>query len=195
MKTGILVTGIILLMIGAGGYGSLQGNASDCQSFVGQLGRTFSQDIAQRCGYVALEQVLLIIIAVIGLGILIYGAVAKRRSVFICGYCNFVTEIEPDLYDHYERTHRETRQREQERYEQMSESTRSPTHYDILGVPKNATHEEITKQYRKLVLVWHPDQNRTKPDAAEYFKIINEDYVVLKDKDRRREYDKSIGYS
>lgn len=195
MKIGILATGIILLIIGAGGYGSLQGSASDCQSFVGQVGRTFSQDFAQKCSYVALGQVLLIIIAVIGLGILIYGAVAKKKSVFICGYCNFVTEIEPELYEHYERTHRETREREQKRYEQMSGNARSPSHYDILGVARNATQEEITKQYRKLVLVWHPDQNRTKPDAAEYFKIINEAYEVLKDKDRRREYDRTLGFS
>ncbi len=168
---------------------------SDCQSFVGQIGRTFSQDYAQKCGLVALGQVLLIIIGVIGLGVLIYGVIAKKRSVFICGYCNFVTEIEPELYEHYERTHRAAREKERARYEQMSGSTRSPTYYDILGVPRNATLEEITKQYRKLVLVWHPDQNRAKPDASEYFKIIIESYEVLKDKDKRREYDKTLGFS
>jgi len=53
---------------------------SDCQSFVGQLGRFFSSDIAGRCQMVALMQMGSMIIGVIGLGILIYGAVAKGDS-------------------------------------------------------------------------------------------------------------------
>ncbi len=193
MKTGSVIGGIILLIIGAAGYVSLQSSASDCRSLLGQIGIFISSDISGRCGLVYVGQILFSIIFVIGIVVLIYGAVAKRRSVFICGYCKYVTQIESDLYEHYEKTHRETRHQEQERYEQMRSNTRSPTYYAILGIDRLATHDEITKQYRKLVLVWHPDQNRSKPDAAEYFKIINEAYEILRDKDKRREYDRSLG--
>ncbi len=80
MKVGSLVTGIILLIIGVSLYGYLQTNASDCSSFVGQLGRALSPNVAQKCQTVALVQVFGLILAVIGLGVLIYGAVAKSKS-------------------------------------------------------------------------------------------------------------------
>ena len=80
MKTGTLVGGIILLIIGIAVYSYLQTTVSDCQSFLGQLGRFFSSDIAQRCQTVALIQIGSIFMGVIGLGIMIYGAVAKNDS-------------------------------------------------------------------------------------------------------------------
>lgn len=193
LKTGSLIGGIILLIIGVAGYISLQSNVSDCQSLIGQAGRFISTDFAERCSLTSLGQIIFGIIFVIGIGVLIYGAVAKRHSVFICGYCNYLTEIEPDLYEHYERTHRQERQREEERSRQVIGGPRPPTKYDILGVPATANDEEIKKAYRTLSIIWHPDRNRTKTDAAEYFKIINEAYEVLRDKDKRRAYDKGLG--
>lgn len=61
-------------------------------------------------------------------------------------------------------------------------------YYDILGVSKNASVEEIKKAYRKLALEWHPDRNK-KPEAHEKFKEINEAYAVLSDSQKKQQYD------
>lgn len=60
--------------------------------------------------------------------------------------------------------------------------------YDILGVSKSASIEEIKKAYRKLALEWHPDRNK-KPEAHEKFKEINEAYAVLSDQQKKQQYD------
>ncbi|MBX6770366.1 MAG: molecular chaperone DnaJ [Chloroflexi bacterium] len=61
-------------------------------------------------------------------------------------------------------------------------------YYEVLGVPRNATEEEIRKAFRKLAFQYHPDRNHS-ADANEKFKEINEAYEVLSDPQRRREYD------
>lgn len=54
--------------------------------------------------------------------------------------------------------------------------------YDILGVPHDATHEQIKRAFRKLAMKWHPDRNRA-PDAEARFKEINAAYEALIKKD------------
>lgn len=63
-------------------------------------------------------------------------------------------------------------------------------YYEILGVPRNATQEEIKKAYRKLVRQYHPDLNKNDPEAEKKFKEINEAYEVLSDPEKRAKYDK-----
>ncbi|MFZ5565111.1 MAG: DnaJ C-terminal domain-containing protein [Thermodesulfobacteriota bacterium] len=63
-------------------------------------------------------------------------------------------------------------------------------YYKILGVSKTATDEEIKKAYRKLAMKYHPDHSKgDKKEAEEKFKKISEAYAVLKDKEKRQQYD------
>lgn len=64
------------------------------------------------------------------------------------------------------------------------------THYDILGVEKNASSDEIKKAYKTLAKEWHPDKNIDKPEVAKKkFQEIQEAYEILGDEDKRRLYD------
>ena len=62
-------------------------------------------------------------------------------------------------------------------------------YYEILGVAKSATAEEIKKAYRKLAVKHHPDKNPGDPKAEEMFKEATEAYEVLKDDQKRAAYD------
>lgn len=63
-------------------------------------------------------------------------------------------------------------------------------YYDILGVSKTASADEIKRAYRKQALEWHPDKHASDKEAAEKrFKEINEAYQVLSDSGKRSQYD------
>ncbi len=62
-------------------------------------------------------------------------------------------------------------------------------YYEVLGVKKSATGDEIKKAYRKLAMKHHPDRNQGNKQAEERFKEINEAYAVLSDKEKRQQYD------
>jgi len=62
-------------------------------------------------------------------------------------------------------------------------------YYDVLGVPKTASADEIRKAHRKLALKYHPDRNKNNKEAEERFKEIQEAYDVLSDDTKRANYD------
>jgi len=66
-------------------------------------------------------------------------------------------------------------------------------YYEVLGVQRNASKDQIKDAYRKLALEFHPDRNKS-PGAEERFKEISEAYAVLSDDQKRQQYD-TLGHS
>ena len=62
-------------------------------------------------------------------------------------------------------------------------------YYEVLGVAKNASKDEIKNAYRKLALKYHPDRNPDNKEAEEKFKEASEAYEVLSDEQKRSQYD------
>src|SRR6266550_3151468 len=67
-------------------------------------------------------------------------------------------------------------------------------YYEVLGVSRTATAEELKRAYRKLALQFHPDRNPNDPQAEARFKEVNEAYEVLSDQSKRQRYD-SFGHA
>lgn len=62
-------------------------------------------------------------------------------------------------------------------------------YYEVLGVERTASEEELKKAYRKMALKFHPDRNPGDKAAEEQFKVVNEAYSVLADAEKRKSYD------
>ena len=63
-------------------------------------------------------------------------------------------------------------------------------YYDVLGVSRGASGDEIKKAYRSKAKELHPDRNADNPNAEAQFKEVNEAYDVLKDADKKAAYDR-----
>src|SRR5580658_4408790 len=72
-----------------------------------------------------------------------------------------------------------------------SENTK-PTYYEMLGISRSATPQEIRTAFRKLAMRWHPDRNPNDPDAEERFKEISGANDILSDEKKREAYDRTL---
>ena len=68
-------------------------------------------------------------------------------------------------------------------------ATSERDYYEVLGVKKTATQDEIKKAYRKLARKYHPDANPDDPKAEEKFKEVSNAYEILSDAEKRKMYD------
>lgn len=68
--------------------------------------------------------------------------------------------------------------------------TEKRDYYELLGVSKEASPEDIRRAYKKLALKYHPDRNKGSKEAEEQFKAVTEAYQVLSDPDKRDRYDR-----
>uniref|UniRef100_A0A668AB43 DnaJ homolog subfamily B member 14 n=1 Tax=Myripristis murdjan TaxID=586833 RepID=A0A668AB43_9TELE len=79
-----------------------------------------------------------------------------------------------------------------EQVEGVQRIKRCKDYYEVLGISKEASEDELKKAYRKLALKFHPDKNHA-PGATEAFKKIGNAYAVLSNPDKRRQYDLTGG--
>ena len=63
-------------------------------------------------------------------------------------------------------------------------------YYEVLGLKKGASDDEIKKAFRKMAMKYHPDKNPGDKEAEEKFKEVNEAYSVLSDPDKKSKYDR-----
>jgi len=73
-----------------------------------------------------------------------------------------------------------------------ADSSKPPDYYEVLGIPRGSSEDEVKKAYRKMALKWHPDKNtgENKDLADKKFKEISEAYQVLADPEKRGIYDR-----
>merc|ERR1712110_1240 len=73
----------------------------------------------------------------------------------------------------------------------VASGARADDYYEVLGVARDVTADDLKKAYRKLALKWHPDRNLdNKAEAESQFKRISQAYQVLSDPAQRSQYDR-----
>ena len=93
-----------------------------------------------------------------------------------------------DWGDDYEELGHRSNTKEDKEFREALNNDELPNYYEIIGVEKNATPEEIKKKFRELAKKTHPD--KTKEDSEEEMAELNKAYEVLSDKELREKYDR-----
>jgi len=95
-----------------------------------------------------------------------------------------------DWGDDYEELGKRRNTKEDKEFREAVAENNLTNYYDVLGVPNDATQEEIKKKFRELAKKTHPD--KTKEDSEEAMTELNKAYEVLSDKERRESYDRYL---
>jgi len=95
-----------------------------------------------------------------------------------------------DWGDEYEELGKRTNTKEDREFRDAASNNELPNYYETLGVPRDATQEEIKKKFRELAKKTHPD--KTKKDSEEAMAELNKAYEVLSDKELRAKYDRYL---
>lgn len=103
----------------------------------------------------------------------------------------FVSKFNYDFSKLYENQYDDFFDDENEIEEFENELNFEINYYEILGIEKNSSIEEIKKAYRQKAKEWHPDICK-KDNAEEMFKQINQAFKILKNEEKRKEYDESL---
>ena len=93
-----------------------------------------------------------------------------------------------DWGDDYEELGTRKNTKEDKEFREAALNNELPDYYEILGIPKDSTQEEIKKKFRELAKKTHPD--KTKEDSEEEMIKLNNAYEVLSDKESREKYDR-----
>ncbi len=129
------------MIFGVLGYFSVQSSISDCQSFVGQVGRTFSQNIAEGCQMHSIIQIISAVLFVVGIGLAIGGAVARGGKSH--------GELSPvkRMREEYERGYEETRPKTELKIEEPKKQNEKEDNVKNIGILKERLAKgEITKE-------------------------------------------------
>jgi molecular chaperone DnaJ len=95
-----------------------------------------------------------------------------------------------DWGDDYEELGQRRNTKEDKEFRDAANNDELPNYYEIIGVPNNATPEEIKKKFRELAKKTHPD--KTREDSEEAMAKLNKAYEVLSDKESREKYDRYL---
>ena len=95
-----------------------------------------------------------------------------------------------DWGDDYEDIGKRENTKEDEEFRDAARKNEIPNYYEVLGVSRNATQEEIKNKFRELAMKTHPD--KTKENSEEAMAELNKAYGVLSDEERREKYDKYV---
>jgi molecular chaperone DnaJ len=95
-----------------------------------------------------------------------------------------------DWGDDYEELGQRKNTKEDKEFREAANNDELPNYYDVIGVPKDATPDEIKKKFRELAMKTHPD--KTKEDSENEMAELNKAYEILSDKERREKYDRYL---
>jgi len=98
-----------------------------------------------------------------------------------------------DWGEDYEELGTRRNTKEDKEFRDAAKNDELPNYYDVLGVGKDATHEEIKKKFRELAKKTHPD--KTKEDSEEAMVELNKAYEILSDEESKKKYDRYFNRS